>query len=72
MPDLEEEMVVGIPDCFVDQGKEEGAQGGERRLAGPRGLSWTGCVPHGERPLRVLHHYDALCLHVDHGLERIW
>ena len=29
-------------------------------------------APDGECALWVLHYDDPLCLHVDHGLERIW
>ena len=36
------------------------------------GVVLRGRAPDGECTLWVLHNDDALCLHVDHGLERIW
>src|SRR6478672_5395233 len=29
-------------------------------------------APDGESTLWVMHDYDALSLHIDHGLQRIW
>jgi hypothetical protein len=29
-------------------------------------------APHGECTLWILYNDDALCLNVDHGLQRIW